>query len=314
MFTPSKSRPTPLTLPATVVACLLSLALTVRAEQPTLEGRLRPLIDAHKGQTAVAVKHLPSGVQYEWNADRPMPTASLIKVPVMIEAYRQSDAGRLDLTRRIALQKEDKVPGSGVLTDHFSPGAEFSLRDAIRLMIVFSDNTATNLVLDRIGLGATAASMDTLGFPNTKIHSKVYRRETSMFPERSKEFGLGSTTAHEMLTVFEKLHRGELASPESAAAMFNHLYASESKTLNRFLPDGTKLAQKTGSVNASRTAAGLIDSPSGPIVVVVLTTANEDQRWTEENAGEVLCGRIAREAFDHFTSPAPSGDATPPPK
>ena len=86
------------------------------------------------------------------------------------------------------------MPGSGILTSHFTAGARFTLRDAVRLMIAFSDNTATNLVLDAVGIGSTAATMETMGYPNTKIHSKVFRRDTSVFPERSKQFGLGSTT------------------------------------------------------------------------------------------------------------------------
>ena len=77
-------------------------------------------------------------------------------------------------------------------------------------MIAFSDNTATNLVLDAIGIGATAATMEKLGYSNTKIHSKVFRRDTSVFPERSKQFGLGSTTADEMIRLCQALYRKEL--------------------------------------------------------------------------------------------------------
>ena len=111
-----------------------------------------------------------------------------------------------------------QVPGSGILSQ-LSPGLTLSVRDAVRLMIALSDNTATNLVLDEIGIGSTAATMEKLGYPNTKIHAKVYRRDTSVFPERSKEFGLGSTTACEMVRLFEALHRNQLASAADCAAM-----------------------------------------------------------------------------------------------
>ena len=84
-----------------------------------------------------------------------MPTASLIKFPVMIEAYRQAAAGQVNLDGMLTLKNEIKVPGSGLLTYHFSAGSSFPLRDAVRLMIAYSDNTATNMVLDAIGLGAT---------------------------------------------------------------------------------------------------------------------------------------------------------------
>src|SRR4029079_6758674 len=151
------------------------------------------------------------------------------------------------------------------LTDHFSAGASFPLVDAVRLMIVFSDNTATNLVLEQIGIGATAATMETMGYPNTKIHSKVYRRDTSVFPERSKQFGLGSTTAAEMARLFEALHRGERIAADACAAMRKHLLACDDKEkFPRFLPSGTKVAFKTGSIDAARTAAGIIETPAGP--------------------------------------------------
>ena len=154
-----------------------------------------------------------------------MPTASLIKLPVMIEAYRQAAAGKIDLDAPVTLREEDKVPGSGILTTQFSAGAQFPLRDAIRLMIAYSDNTATNLVLDQIGLKSTNDYMEKLGFSNTKIHAKVFRRDTSIAPDRSRQFGLGSTTAKEMVSLLEFLHQGKLANAEHTKAMLEHLGA-----------------------------------------------------------------------------------------
>jgi beta-lactamase class A len=151
-----------------------------------LTEQFKPLIDAHKGQVAVAVKDLKSGERFEHNAERPMPTASLIKFPLMITAYQQMEEGKLNAEDKITLKKEDKVPGSGILTEHFSDGATISLNDAIHLMIVYSDNTATNLVLEKVGLKAVAGEMEELGCPETKFNSKVFRRDTSIFPERSK--------------------------------------------------------------------------------------------------------------------------------
>ena len=196
------------------------------------------------------------------------------------------------------------MPGSGILTDHFSDGATFPLRDAVHLMIVFSDNTATNLVLDEIGIGSTAATMEKMGYPNTKIHSKVFRRDTSVFPERSKQFGLGSTTAAEMIRLCEALHRKELVSPEASEAMLEHLRACDDKDkFPRFLPPGTKVAFKTGSLSTPATAAGIIECPGGPVAVCVLTDENEDKRWVPDNAGNRLCAEVARAVFDHFDRP-----------
>ncbi len=281
-------------------SCFLLVLLTTDSA-PLLESRLRPLIAAHKGEVAVAVKHLKTGETFFHHADTPMPTASLIKLAVMIEAYQQAAEGKLKLTDTVTLKKEDKVPGSGILTEHFSDGLTIPLLDAVRLMIVFSDNTATNLVLDKIGLDATAKRMEAWGFPNTKIHSKSFKRETSVFPERSKQFGLGSTTAREMIELLEKLHKGELVSPEASKAMLEHLKKCDDKEkFTRFLPPGTVVAHKTGSVSDARTDAGIIFTKSGPVALCVLTAKNEDKSWTADNAGNLLCAKVAKAVYDCF--------------
>ena len=269
-----------------------------------LAARLTPLIQAHKGEVAVAVKHLTTGETFFYHADDPMPTASLIKLAVMIEVYQQAHEGKIKLTDPVSLKKEDKVPGSGVLSDNFSDGVSFPLIDAVRLMISISDNTATNLVLDKIGIGATAARMEAWGFPNTKIHSKSFRRDTSVFPERSKEFGLGSTTAREMIGLLEKLHKGEAVSHEASKAMLEHLKKCDDKErFTRFLPPGTAVAHKPGAVNEARTDAGIIYTPSGPVAVCVLTNKNEDKSWRVDNAGNLLCAKVAEVVYNCFREP-----------
>jgi beta-lactamase class A len=290
------------------------LELPALGADTTLESRIMPLIDAHQGKVAVAVKSLRSGETFFYHADEPMPTASLIKFPVMIETYRQAAEKRIDLDARVMLKDSDKVPGSGILTEHFSAGASFPLRDAVHLMIVFSDNTATNLVLDVIGIGTTAATMEKLGYPNTKIHAKVFRRDTSVFPERSKQFGLGSTTAAEMVRLLEALQRNELVNPEASAAMLKHLRACDDKDkFSRFLPAGTRVAFKTGSLDATRTVAGLIECAQGPVAVCVLTDGNADKSWRPDNAGNKLCAEIAKAVFDHFgPEGVPAGDNAKP--
>jgi beta-lactamase class A len=195
------------------------------------------------------------------------------------------------------------VPGAGILTPHFSAGTSISIRDAVHLMIVFSDNTATNLVLDKIGLRATADRMEAWGFPNTKIHSKVFRRETSMFPERSQQFGLGSTTALEMIGILGELHEGSRIRSEDRVAMLGHLKRCEDPDkFTRFLPARTVVAHKTGAVDRSRTDAGILYTPRGPVALCVMTSANEDTTWRADNAGNLLCARVARSVFDHFSA------------
>ncbi len=295
------------------VVALVCAAGPAPAAEPDLESRLAPLAKAHKGKVAIAVKHLKTGEEYYLDADEPMGTASLIKLPVMVEAYWQAAEGTVKLADPVALAKDDKVPGSGILTQHFSDGATFPLRDAVRLMIAYSDNTATNLVLDKIGLPSTNARMEKLGLKNTKVHAKVFKGSTtSIAPERSKKYGLGSTTAREMVRLLEMIEAGKVVSPEACKEMVGHLKTcDDNEKFPRFLPPAVVIAHKTGSVNAARTDAGILYLPSGPVALCALTGENEDQRWVVDNAAQVLLAKVAKEVHAHFAGPAGPAGAKP---
>jgi D-alanyl-D-alanine carboxypeptidase (penicillin-binding protein 5/6) len=289
-----------------VAGVLLAFSTNTSDAASDLARQLQPLIDAHDGQVGVAITHLSTGESFAHRANVPMPTASLIKFPLMVATYQAIEAGQLNPDREITLREADKVPGSGILTPHFSPGATISLRDAIQLMIVYSDNTATNLVADQVGLAATAKLMEDLDCPDTKLHSKVYRRDTSIFPQRSKDFGLGSTSAADMVKLLKLLNSGDLVSPPASEQMMEHLYAcADDRMCKRNLPTDIKFAHKSGAVNAARTDAGIIDSPSGPIAICVLTAQNEDRSWSDNNAALVLGAKIAGIAYGYF-NPDPS--------
>ena len=174
-------------------------------------------------------------------------------------------------------------------------------------MIAFSDNTATNLVLDAIGIGATAATMEAMGYPNTKIHSKVFRRDTSVFPERSKKFGLGSTTAAEMIRLCEE------SAPPSARQPGGQRGDARA-------PASLRRPGQVPPVPAPRHEARLQDRqprrhadrggnhrvPGGPVALCVLSCDNEDKRWVPDNAGNVLCAEVAREVFQYYQKRAPT--------
>jgi beta-lactamase class A len=284
-----------------MLALVLALLAPVADPTPTLEARIAPLAKAHKGKVAVAVKNLKTGEEFYLHADDAMPTASLIKLPVMVETYSQVSEGKVKLDKVLTLAKGDKVQGSGILTQHFSDGATFPLKDAVRLMIVFSDNTATNMVLDQIGLPSTNARMAKLGLKETRINAKVFRADTRIDQERGKKYGLGSTTAREMVQLLGLIEQGKVVSPEVCQEMLKTLKACDDKEkMTRLLPAGTVVAHKTGSVNATKTDAGIIYTKSGPVALCVLTNENEDQRWVADNAAQVLIGKIAREVYDHF--------------
>jgi len=289
--------------PVALLAVLIAPAI-VRADEKGLEGRIAPLAKAHAGAVAVAVKNLRTGEEYYLKADDVMPTASLIKLPVMVETYWQAHEGTVKLAATLTLREGDKVQGSGILTSHFSDGATFPLKDAVRLMIVYSDNTATNMVLDQIGLPSTTTRMAKLGLKETRLNAKVFRADTRIDQERGKKYGLGSTTAREMVQLLEQIEAGKVASSEACKEMLGHLKACDDKEkMTRFLPAGTVVAHKTGSVNASKTDAGIIYTRTGPVALCVLTDRNEDQRWVTDNAAQVLIGKIAKEVCDHFGGP-----------
>jgi serine-type D-Ala-D-Ala carboxypeptidase (penicillin-binding protein 5/6) len=291
---------------------LLIISQTLHAAEPheskkSLERVLKPVIEAHKGEVGLAIKNLETGESYEYEADKPMPTASLIKFPVMIATYEAVDQGKLSLDEMIELKKDDQVQGSGILTAHFSPGTKISLRDAIHLMIVYSDNTATNLVLDQLGLPATNECMERLGCSETRINSKVFRRDTSIAPERSKKYGLGSTTAGDMVKLAELVYRKKVVNEDASQKMLEHMFACDDKLkVPRLLPEGTRVAHKTGSVTESRTDAGIMITPAGPIAFGILTDKNKDKRWADDNEGDMFCSKIGSAVYQYFN---PKGKA-----
>lgn len=296
---------------ALAIGLLFSLCPQCLCGEPSsLASRIEPIAKSHKGKVAVAVKHLGTGKGFALDADEVMPTASLIKLPVMVEAYWQAEEGKVKLNTMLTLKKDPRVKGSGVLVYHFSDGASFPLRDAVRLMIVYSVNMATNMVLDQIGIGSTGARMATLGLTETRINAKVFRADTRIDQERGKKYGLGSTTAGEMVRLLEMIHAGKVVSPKACQEMLGHLKACDDKEkMTRFLPAGTVVAHKTGSLDATKTDAGIIYVPDPadkkkeqPVALCVLTDRNEDQRWAADNAAQVTIGKIAKEVYDHFSA------------
>lgn len=269
-----------------------------------LQNAIEPLLQKHRGDVGFAVRSFDGKVFYEFNPDEPMPTASLIKLPMMITAYRMVDQGKLNLATPVALRSEDKVPGSGILTDHFSSDVALPLRDYVRLMIRYSDNTATNLVADAIGLPRTAETMLSLGFRETKLHSKVYRGDTTIFPDRSRKYGIGSTTAREMVELLLRWEAGELASDASNEAMKEHLLQCEDASkLAALLPETIPFAHKTGAIANCRTDAGILYTDSGPIAVCFLTNNNKDQSWTDENEANALAANVGALIAERFGTP-----------
>lgn len=286
--------------------------------QEAMQKAIGSAIAAHRGVVTLSLEHLESGEVFQMDAERPMPSASMIKFPLMVTVYAAAARGEVDLDKKITLEEEDKVPGSGILTSHFTPGAVITLRDAIRLMMAWSDNTATNLVIDSVGIEACNQFMDQLGYPTTKLNSKVYRRDTTVSPERSEQFGLGSMSSYETVSLFKKLNSkdpfgvgvgkpyGKLDAKQIESyceEMIEHLRSAKYGTVAKNLPADVKVAQKGGSVSQSRCEAGIIDSSVGTILFCVMTTENEDRSWGAENEAELLMGQIGETFYEYFALP-----------
>jgi beta-lactamase class A len=286
----------------TTVLLLLFTSQACFSQEKTLAARLMPLIKAHKGKIAVALKHLDNGETFFHDEDEEMPTASLIKFMIMLEVYLQASEGKVKLADTLTLREKDMVPGSGILKYHFSDGATFPLRDAVRLMMVYSDNTATNMVLDKIGLDATNQRLDGWGFPKTKINAKVFLGSTtSLDKARTKKFGLGSTTARETVLLLEKVYQGKVVSPEVCKEMLGHMKKCEDKLkLKRFLPENLVVANKSGTVSDARTDAGILYLPGGPVAICVLTAQNEEKDYKDDNPANIVIGRVAQHIVEHY--------------
>lgn len=290
-----------------------AVAIDKARAEAELADALDELIGEHRGQVSILIRHLDSGAEFAYRADEVMPTASLIKLPVMVVAHQRAADGQLDLKKRVTFREDDRAPGSGLLTKHFTPGVELSLRDCLRLTIAYSDNAATNLLLREIGLNAVNDQLAKWGCPQTRIHALVYRPDSTISPADSQKWGLGKTTARETADLLQRLERGSLVNPEACRDMLDHLLASDDrKRLGELLPEGTRIALKTGAVTAARTAAGILYSPQGPIVICVLTAENKDRRWSDDNASYRLTAEAARVAWNvfnpdpHRTSAAPA--------
>lgn len=289
-----------------LAAFLLASVVSAQTKNDTssqLANLIQPLIDRHQGDVGVAIKNLSGPGEFRHRDDQPMATASLIKLPLMVATYQMVDQGDLDLSQMIELTADDKVAGSGILTPHFSPGVKLPLVDAIRLMIRYSDNTATNLVAEQAGLSATAQSMEKLGLVHTKLHSKLYNRDSSIYPERSQRFGIGSTSAAEMICLLQGLHERRIASEASCEAMIGHLLSCENQDkMPAGLPPGTKIAHKTGAITRVRTDAGIVygPKPGQAFAICILTENNEDRRWFADSAPNRLIASIAGQAYDTF--------------
>jgi beta-lactamase class A len=264
----------------------------------------------HRGKVALYAKHLRRGLTVAIDPDMPVNTASVIKLPVMLEAMYQVKERRVSFEDVLSLRKEDQVSGSGVLLLFHTP-ADINFETAIVLMITQSDNTATNLVLSHLGRENVNRRLRALGFQVTTSIRPIGRpKEGDQNPDL-KRFGIGRTTAREMAGILESIERCYLGDQKLCSRMVDILQHQFWRNgIPHYLEDTDTtevvswIANKTGSLDRVRNDVGIVYTKNGPIVISAFTYENADTSWKPENEGELLIARMAKTIVDGW---APEG-------
>lgn len=261
-----------------------------RADTAALHRTLDEIANAHKGVVGYSVRNVDTGERLELRGDEPFPTASLIKMSLLVTLFDMVEKGTISLSDPIRVLKVDKVPGSGIL-QHLHDGVEITVGDAAYLMSTVSDNTATNLLIDKVSIRRSWEKMEALGLPRTKLHSKSFLRMTSVAMDSSVKYGLGVTTPNEMAQLFALLAQGKAVSPAADSTMLAMLEENTNDQLLRRLTSGVRLAHKDGATDQVRTNCGLFRLQSR-VAVCVMTRENQDRRWVIENEAQVTIARM----------------------
>jgi beta-lactamase class A len=263
-------------------------------ESSALNEQVKSKIAAFKGTVSLFAKNLDSGETCAFNADERVRTASTIKIAVMIEAFARVEEGKAKWTDELVLTKEKKVSGSGILQE-LSDGLHLTLRDGVNLMMLLSDNTATNLVLDLLTTDAVNARMESLGFKQIKILRKIGSGGDSMAgkdPE-NKRFGLGFATPREMVLVMEKLERGEIVNKTASREMIDLMKREQARfAIGRSQWD-LPMASKYGALDHLRSAVGIIYTRKGKIAMAITCDDVPEVNWSVDNPAYLFMSQIS---------------------
>ena len=255
-----------------------------------LRRTLDSLVQAHHGTVGYSVVDVETGTRIAARGDETFPTASLIKVPILVTVYDLIAKGQLSPADRLTVLRIDKVPGTGIL-QHLHDGMEITVADAAWLMATISDNTATNLLLDRIIIRRVWDKMETLGLRNTKVHSKSFLRSSSVAMDSSVKYGLGVTTPNEMARLFELLATGGAVSAAADSAMLRTLENGDDYRMLQRFAGNVRSARKTGLGETVRTECALFHLRHR-VVACVLTKDNADTRWILDNEPQLTMARM----------------------
>ncbi len=241
------------------------------------------------GVLAVAILDLSTGQKYLLHADEVMPTASSIKIAILAELYRQAQQGKLKLTDFYTLQSSDLVGGSGI-SSVLTPGmTRLTLRDVAGLMISVSDNSATNVIIDRVGMENVNALLDSLGLTHTRLRRKM------MDLKAAGEGRENIATPREMMLLLESLYRSRVLNKQMTEDFFNLLSVHKESYIPRELPEDLKIANKPGELEGVRNDSGIVFTGKRPYVISVMTTYLRRER----DGGEAII-KISNAAYQMF--------------
>jgi beta-lactamase class A len=291
-------------------------ALSAQAESGPQPMHMEAIVSAIRGFDGVvglSARNLQTGEEIVVNADMPFPTASAIKTAVMVEAWHQAAEGTLSLDTVLTLRESDKVGGSGVLNG-LTDGLGLKVRDLVHLMIVLSDNTATNMLVNRLGTKRVDDRLTTYGLNRTKIFRPTFRDgKPDVFPELEREFGLGMSTPREMTRLMALIADGRAVGPEASAAMLATLRRQQDRAMiPRLLPgslqvanktgtDSEKLADERGRRGAIRVDAAIVTGDKVRYVIAIFVRHGRDTRSGVDNEAVLLGANLSRMVYERFS-------------
>lgn len=261
--------------------------------QPKLEGAIK----GFNGDIGIYVKNLKTGKTVAINADTIFPTASIVKVPILIGIMNKLEKGELKYDQELVYKDSLIYEGVDILGS-FKNNEKILLKKAMMLMLTTSDNTASLWLQSLAGKGTRINEiLDSLGFKNTRVNSRTPGRE-----DNRTVYGWGQTTPAEMGRLFERIYRNEIFSPAACERMMRCLgrnYWDENEAISQ-VPPYVEVFSKNGCVNAVRSEVLLVNAPHSPYIFCIFTKNNKDISWTHSNEGWVMARKISALLWDYF--------------
>jgi len=247
-------------------------------------------IDQHlDGVMGVAIEDLTTGDQFFLHENEVFAQASSIKIAVLAELYRQAQQGKLKLTDLYTVQASDLVADSNIMGG-LTPGVtRLTLRDLATMMVAVSDNSATNVLIDRVGMENVNATLDSLGLSHTRLRRKM------MDLEAAKHGRENISTPREMLNLLAALYRGKVLNKDMESDFFTLLSTGKDSWIPRDLPADLKIADKPGALEAVRNDSGIVFVEGRPYVICVMTAFLRNER-----DGEEAISKVSLEAWRMF--------------